>query len=236
MSSILQGKNAIVTGVSKGIGLEIAKLLVNNGVKVAGWSRTAPEFEDSLFTFVKADVGDATSVDQAYEVSVEALGEEIHFLINNAGYGVFGNFEEMSDEEWKGMFDTNVHGIFYATKKVVPQMKAMDFGHIINIGSIAGKTPIKFAVGYAATKHAVTGISHSLFMELRDFGIKVSCIYPGSVNTNFFDNTESFRPSPNMMTPQDIAKSVVDLLDTSANYLPVDLEVRPLRPQGKPEK
>lgn len=236
MSSILQGKNAIVTGVSKGIGLEIAKLLVNNGVKVVGWSRTAPRFKDSLFTFVQADVGDAASVDQAYRTSVEALGKEIHFLINNAGYGVFGNFEEMSDADWKGMFDTNVHGIFYATKKVVPEMKAMDFGHIINIGSIAGKTPIKFAVGYAATKHAVTGISHSLFMELRDFGIKVSCIYPGSVNTNFFDNTESFPPSPNMMTPQDIAKSVVDLLDTSANYLPVDLEVRPLRPKGKPEK
>ncbi len=236
MSSILQGKNAIVTGVSKGIGLEIAKLLIKHDVKVAGWSRTAPDFEDENFTFIQADVGNSDAVTRAYEATVQALGSEIHFLINNAGFGTFGTFEEMSDEDWKGMFDTNVHGIFYTTKKVVPQMKAMDFGHIVNIGSIAGKTPIKFAVGYAGTKHAVTGISHSLFMELRDFGIKVSCVYPGSVNTNFFDNADSFQPSPNMMTPQDIAKSVIDLLDTSANYLPVDLEVRPLRPNGKPKK
>lgn len=236
MASILKGKNAIVTGVSKGIGLEIAKLLVKKGVKVAGWSRNAPDFEDPYFTFVQADVSDAGAVEQAYQTSVQALGMEIHFLINNAGYGILGNFEEMSDEDWRGMFDTNVHGIFYTTKKVVPQMKAMDFGHIINIGSVVGRNPIKFGVGYAATKHAVTGISHSLFMELRDFGIKVSCVYPGSVNTNFFDGVDSIQPSDNMMTPQDVAKSVVDLLDTSANYLPVDLEVRPLRPHGKPEK
>lgn len=236
MSSILQGKNAIVTGVSKGIGLEITKLLVQYGVKVAGWSRSAPAFEDAHFTFVEADVSDPSSVDKAYEHSVDALGQDIHILINNAGYGVFGNFEEMSAEDWKGMFDTNVHGIFYTTRKVVPQMKAMDFGHIVNIGSIAGKNPVKFGVGYAATKHAVTGISHSLFMELRDFGIKVSCVYPGSVNTNFFDDIDNFEPSPHMMTPQNIAQSVVDLLNTSANYLPVDLEVRPLRPKRKPEK
>lgn len=236
MSSILKGKNAIVTGVSKGIGLEITKLLVRNDVKVAGWSRTQPDFEHPNFTFVKADVGQAASVSEAYEATVRALGQDIHFLINNAGYGTFGPFEEMSDEDWQGMFDTNVHGIFYVTKKVVPQMKVLDFGHIINIGSIAGRNPVKHGVGYAATKHAVTGISHSLYMELRDFGIKVSCVYPGSVSTNFFDQVDNFQPSPNMMTPEDIAKSVVDLLDTSGNYLPVDLEVRPLRPKGKPEK
>lgn len=236
MSSILKGKNAIVTGVSKGIGLEITKLLVGNDVKVAGWSRTAPDFEHANFTFVPADVSKSTSVDTAYQVTTAALGEDIHFLVNNAGYGTFGTFEEMSDEDWEGMFNTNVHGIFYATKKVVPRMKALDCGHIVNIGSVAGRNPIKNAVGYAGTKHAVTGISHSLYMELRDFGIKVSCIYPGSVKTSFFDNSDSFQPSPNMMTPEDVARSVVDLMDTSANYLPVDLEIRPLRPKGKPKK
>ena len=88
-------------------------------------------------------------------------------------------------------------------------------------------------VGYAATKHAVTGISHSMYHELREFGIKVTCIYPGSVRTNFFDQIDSINAHENMMRPEDIAKTIVDCIDTHANYLPVDIEVRPLRPKGK---
>ncbi len=231
---MLKGKNAIVTGASKGIGLEIARLLLEKGVNVAGWSRTEPDLSDANFHFVPADVGVEEEVAAAYSKTAELLGEEIHFLINNAGYGTFGDFEQMDTREWENMFQVNVHGIFQVTKRVVPAMKQMDFGHIINIGSIAGKNPVKNAVCYAATKYAVTGLSHSLFMELRDFGIKVSCVYPGSVQTNFFDEIDQIQANENMMHPSDVAKTVVDLLETSPNYLPVDIEVRPLRPKGKP--
>ncbi len=233
---MLEGKNAIVTGASKGIGLEIVKRLCGKGVNVAGWSRSSPDYQQDNFVPIMADVGNPDSVATAWEKTKTSLGENVHFLINNAGYGVFGPFETTSLADWQGMFNTNVHGIFYVSRLVVPAMKALDFGHIVNISSIVGKNPLKNGVGYAATKHAVTGLSHSLFMEVRDYGIKVSCVYPGSVQTNFFDDVAEMETSNNMMQPSDVAKSVVELLETSPNYFPVDIEMRPLRPKGKPVK
>jgi len=230
---VLNDKIAIVTGASKGIGLETAKALLQKGTKVCGWSRNAPDFQHENFLFVKADVTDPESVANAYNQSVEHFGADIQILVNNAGMGFYGPMEETSNEEWQIMFETNVHSIFYTSKLVVPQMKALDEGHIINIGSIAGLNPVKNMVGYAATKHAVTGISHSMYQELRDYGIKVTCIYPGSVKTNFFDKMDAMNAHDNMIRSEDIAKTVVDCLDTHANYLPVDIEIRPLRPKGK---
>ncbi|WP_456462885.1 SDR family oxidoreductase [Reichenbachiella sp.] len=230
----LEGRVAIVTGASKGIGLEIVKLLLSKGVKVAGWSRTDNDITDPNYLFISVDVSDPESVAHAYSQTTEMLGEEVDILVNNAGIGHFGNMDEMPFEQWKQMFDVNVHGIYFVSNAVIPKMKELDRGHIINIGSIAGKNPVKGMVGYAGTKHAVTGISHSMFMELRDFGIKVTCIYPGSVNTNFFDDIDAVTANENMMRPQDVAGSVVHCLETHPNYLPVDFEVRPLRP--KPTK
>lgn len=233
---MLKGKNAIVTGVSKGIGLETVKLLLQSGVKVAGWSRQKPAFEHPDFYFIKADISSWEEVQNAHAESVKCLGSDIHFLINNAGYGVMGAIEDISIEDWKGMFDVNVHGLMYCTKMVVPDMKRMDQGHIINVSSIAGLNGVKNMSGYVATKHAVTGFGHSLMMELRDWGIKVTNIYPGSVQTNFFDDIAAIQANEHMMRPQDIAKTVVELLDTHPNYLPADIELRPLRPKGKPQQ
>jgi len=229
----MKDKCAIVTGGSKGIGLETAKLLIEKGVKVAGWSRSAPKLEHDNFTFVETDISDLEQVKNAYSKSVEFLGADIHFLVNNAGFGVVGAIDEIAIEDWKAMFDVNVHGLMYCTKMVVPQMKKMDQGHIVNVSSIAGLNPVKNMSGYAATKHAVTGIGHSLFMELRDWGIKVTNVYPGSVKTSFFEQIEEVEANENMMRPEDVAKSIVEILDTHPNYLPVDLEIRPLRPKGK---
>ncbi|MEO9476153.1 MAG: SDR family NAD(P)-dependent oxidoreductase [Cyclobacteriaceae bacterium] len=233
---MLKGKNAIVTGVSKGIGLETVKLLLQAGVKVAGWSRNKPDLDDTNFQFVKADVGDLSAVQAAHAESVRFLGNDIHFLINNAGFGVMAPIDEIEVADWKAMFDVNVHGLMYCTKMVVPDMKRMDTGHIINVSSIAGINGIKNLSGYVATKHAVTGFGHSLMMELRDWGIKVTNVYPGSVNTAFFDDIDAIQANENMMRPQDIAKAIVDVLDTHPNLLPADLELRPLRPKGKPQK
>ncbi len=131
------------------------------------------------------------------------------------------------------MFRTNVDSIFYCSKLVIPQMKSMEEGHIVNISSIAGTNGIAGMAGYCGTKHAVRGISHSMFKELRNFGIKVTTIYPGSTNTNFFDEFSSVDSNDNMMRPEDIALTILQVLESSANYLPVDIEVRPLQPKGK---
>jgi short-subunit dehydrogenase len=94
---------------------------------------------------------------------------DFDLLINNAGIGYAGDMEHVPLEMWHRMFDVNVHGIFYCSRLVVPIMKAQGYGHIINISSIAGLNGIKRMAGYSATKHAVRGLSHSMYMELREF-------------------------------------------------------------------
>lgn len=229
----LNDKIAIVTGSSKGIGLETAKLLLDKGVKVAGWSRSKTLIDHPNFTSFQVDVGSSTDVIKAFGETIELFGEEISILINNAGLGFEGEFDKLDEEKWHLMFRTNVDSIFYCSRLVIPQMKAMEEGHIINISSIAGTNGIPGMAAYCGTKHAVRGISQSMFKELRNFGIKVSTIYPGSTKTNFFDEFSSVDSNNNMMMPQDIALTIIQVLESSANYLPVDIEVRPLQPKGK---
>lgn len=224
---------AVVTGVSKGIGLELVKLLLDKGTIVAGWGRTAPSFQHEDFHFFSCDVSVEDQVENAYQETISKLGSDIRILVNNAGYAVAGKFEEMSSEEWKSMFDTNVHGIFYVSKRLVPAMKLADEGHILNVSSIAGLNGVANLAGYVGTKHAVRGISHSMYMELRDFGIKVSTIYPGSIQTNFFDSIAGIEANENMMQPIDVARTIVQTLETHPNYFVADVECRPLRPKGK---
>ncbi|WP_026947877.1 SDR family oxidoreductase [Algoriphagus marincola] len=229
----IKNKVAVVTGVSKGIGLEVVKILLEKGVIVSGWGRNEPELDHENFHFFKCDVAQEPSVDAAFRTTVEKLGQDIRILINNAGFGIAGPTETFSSEDWKAMFDTNVHGIFYTTKRLIPAMKQADEGHIINVASIAGLNGVNQFAGYVGTKHAVRGISHSLYMELRDFGIKVSTIYPGSVQTNFFDEIPGMNAHENMMRPVDVATTIVQTLETHPNYFVADVECRPLRPKGK---
>lgn len=228
----LTGKKAIVTGASKGIGLAIVKALLAADVTVAGWSRSAPDLEHPNFHFFKTNVGDFDSVQASLQASRDALGDDVSILVNNAGLGYQAAIEETTVEQWHEMFNVNVHGLFYCTKLLVPLMKPLGESHIINISSIAGTNGIETMAGYCATKHAVNGISHSLFKELRNDGIKVTNIMPGSVQTQFFDDIPSVTAHDNMMQAADIAGSVLYVLQTSANYLPADLEVRPLKPKG----
>ncbi|MDN4164930.1 SDR family NAD(P)-dependent oxidoreductase [Cytophagales bacterium LB-30] len=232
----VKGKVAVVTGSSKGIGLETVKILLEKGMKVAGWSRGATDISHPDFIHFPTDIGSWESVQRSYEQTVAHFKSPVQVLVNNAGLGYTGGIETMPVQEWTEMFNVNVHGIFYTSRLVVPEMKKLDEGHIINISSIAGTNGIEFMSGYCGTKHAVRGISHSMYKELRNFGIKVTCIYPGSVNTNFFDKIDSVTANENMMRPQDIAETIAHVLDSHGNYHHVDIEVRPLRPKGKPTR
>jgi NADP-dependent 3-hydroxy acid dehydrogenase YdfG len=227
----LSNKLALVTGCSKGIGLATVKLLLDNGALVAGWGRTAPKVDHPNFKFFKVDVGNIASVEEGWKALQKTYDLPVHYLINNAGLGYEALFEELEVEKWDEMFRTNVHGIFYVSRKVIPGMKAMEDGYIINISSIAGTTGIEGMSGYCGTKFAVKGISQSMYKELRKSGIKVTCIYPGSVNTAFFDNIASVTANTSMMRAEDVAETIIYCLKTSPNYHPVDIEVRPLRPK-----
>jgi NADP-dependent 3-hydroxy acid dehydrogenase YdfG len=229
----LQDKAAVITGVSRGIGLATAQALLGQGVVVVGWGRTRPDLDHANFHFIPVDVRDRQAVEQAHRETVEKLGQPVSILINNAGLGKQAPLEELAVADWHLMFDTNVHGLYYCTRALLPGMKKQEEGHIINISSIAGLNGVEDMAGYCATKFAVRGLSQSLFKEVRQYGIKVSCLYPGSVQTNFFDEIENMTANENMMQPQDIAATILHVLQSPPNYLHVDIEVRPLQPKGK---
>jgi NADP-dependent 3-hydroxy acid dehydrogenase YdfG len=228
----IKNKVAIVTGASKGIGLETVKTLLAAGAKVAGWSRSRPDLEHENFHFVEVNMRDYASVEKAFKQTTDKWGKALSVLVNNAGLGYQGKFEEMPMEEWHAMFETNVNGIFYATRLALPLMKVLGEGHIINISSIAGTTGIETMAGYCGSKHAVRGISHSLYKEVRNDGIKVTCIYPGSVNTHFFDAIDTVQANNNMMRPEDVAETILHAIQTHPNFHLVDIEMRPLKPKG----
>ncbi len=231
----LKNKLAVITGVSSGIGLATTNALLSLEATVIGWGRTRPDITHENFHFYPTDITSFDAVASAYAETTKAHGSTIDILINNAGMGVFAPMEETSNDDWHRMFDTNVHGLFYCSKLIIPGMKKNKSGYIINIASIAATMASPNLSGYCGTKYAVRGISHSMYKELRYDGIKVSAIYPGSVKTKFFDKIDAIEASDNMMMPEDIAGTIVHLLGTSPNYHTVDVEVRPLMPKGKPQ-
>lgn len=224
----LKNKVAVVTGVSRGIGKACVTALIEQGVKVAGWGLRKPEYTHPDFHFIHCNVKDPTAVENACTETMEKFSA-IHILINNAGLGYFGKLEEMSLEHWHEMFAVNVHGVFYCLKNVIPVMRKQKLGHIINISSIAGNTAVVEGSGYSATKSAVKSITHSLFREVRSDNIKVSAIYPGSTNTDFFNNFKHTLKAEDMIDPKDVANTIVHLLETPDDFLPLDLEVRTMR-------
>jgi NADP-dependent 3-hydroxy acid dehydrogenase YdfG len=221
----LKNINAIVTGASRGIGFAITKALLNKGAFVAGWSRTPPaDFSHERFQHFSTDLTSEESVQKSYLKTTEKMGSFIPILVNNAGAGYHGVMEEMEPEKWRYLFDLNVHGIFYATRHVIPEMKKINHGHIINISSGAGTNGIAGMSCYCGTKHAVVGITESLHLELRDFGIKVTCLSPGSVDTGFSSSKK------NKLMPEDLADSVVHILNCPKNFHYTEIQVRPLQP------
>ena len=228
----LSGKVAIVTGASKGIGRATVEALLARGAAVAGWGRTAPEgLVHERFQFYECDVRDEHAVAEALTNTLRELGPEIHVLINNAGLGIAGPVDGFATKDWKLMFDTNVHGTFFCARAVLPQMKRQQLGHIINIASIAGTTGIENMAGYCATKFAVRGFSQSLFKEVRNDGIKVTCVNPGSTQTNFFDDIPDTTANESMISPADIAGFIIYSLETPFNFHVVEAEMRPLQPK-----
>lgn len=227
----LESKICVITGVSKGIGLALSKALLTKGATVVGFGRNRPDITHAQFHFYKTDVRSFTSVSNAYEAMFNELGKDVDVLINNAGLGYFAYLEDHTVAQWTEMFETNVNGVFYMSKIATPIMKQKGRGHIVNIASTAGIEGYPQVSGYCGTKFAVKGMSQSMYKEMRDFGIKVTCVYPGSVKTDFFRNS-AIEPHDYMLMPEDVANMIVYSLETPDNFHQVNLEVRPLQPKG----
>ena len=231
----LKNKIAVVTGVSKGIGLELVKKLLEEGAKVYGLGRNN-SLQHPNFTFIPTDVRKIEEVNAAFDQILDQNNHQVHVLVNNAGLGYFGYLEDMPVEQWHEMFDTNVNGIFYCTRRVLEPMKKQGLGHIVNISSIAGLEAYPQVAAYSSTKFAVKGLSEALYKEVRDFGVKVTCVYPGSVKTDFFRNSPSIQPHDYMLMPEDLAQVILQALQTPNNFHQVNLEIRPLQPKGPIKK
>lgn len=227
----LESKICIITGVSKGIGLALTKSLLSKNAIVVGFGRTKPEIDHKHFHFYKTNVRSYESVESSFQQLFNDLGKDVDVLINNAGLGYFAYLEDHSIDQWHEMFETNVNGVFYMSKIATPIMKEKGRGHIVNIASTAGIEGYPQVSGYCGTKFAVKGMSQSMYKEMRDFGIKVTCVFPGSVKTDFFKNS-AIEPHDYMLMPTDVADMIVHSLETPDNFHQVNLEVRPLQPKG----
>ncbi len=237
----LNDKVIVVTGASAGLGLAFARILIAKGAHVFGLSRRPEALEairDELgerFHPLPCDVTDEVQVKMAFE-AVEREAGRLDVLINNAGLGKFGPVDAMPSEHWTVQMETNLSGVFRCTREAVPLMKRQNAkdgfgGHIVNIASIAGLIGNPNLSAYNATKFGLRGFSEALMKELRGDGIKVSCICPGSVATNFGD-VAGTRGAANPMRAEDIAATVAHVLEGPDNYLISEVVMRPLRPRG----
>src|SRR5689334_15974645 len=186
--SRLNGKIALVTGASSGIGKATAERLARAGYKVYGTSRRGAQTRETGFEMLPLDVTRDDSVAMAVNELIRREGR-IDLLVNNAGFGVApGGAEESSIEQARSIFETNFFGIIRMTRAVLPHMREQRSGRIINIGSVLGFLPMPYGALYAATKHAIEGYSESLDHELRTIGIRVAVIEPAYIKTSFDAN------------------------------------------------
>lgn len=177
--------SVLITGGTSGIGLAASNALAERGFRVFAASRNEPQ--DALgpgIDWVAMDVCNSESVDKAVTQALAACGR-LDALVCNAGFGIFGSIEEVSIENSNRQFDTNFGGTLRAIKRVLPHMREARSGRIVLVGSIAGRAPIPFQAHYSASKAAVESIAGALFNEVRPYGVRVSLIEPGDINTPF---------------------------------------------------
>jgi short-subunit dehydrogenase len=236
---------ALITGCSSGIGYETALMLARNGFHTFATMRNTKK-SDSLEEIIKKerldlnirelDVNDDTSIENTINC-IKSEANRIDVLINNAGYGLVGFFEDLTLDEIRNQFETNFFGVLNITKKIIPIMRLQKSGTIINVSSGAGQVGFPGISAYVSTKFAIEGFSESLMYELFPYGIKVVIIEPGVIKTNFFRNCivsehsmkksspysrslDKFQRNVELMqehatSPIDVAKVIIQVLDNN---------------------
>lgn len=202
------GKTAVVTGASSGIGRATAEILARAGFTVFGTSRKASNQSSNGVSMLACDVTDDASVASLVSTVLGKTGR-IDLLVNNAGIGLLGGAEESSVSQSQALFDVNLFGVMRMTHAVLPVMRRLGEGRIVNIGSILGVVPAPYSAHYSAVKHALEGYSESLDHEVRAFNIRVSIIEPAYVRTVFDQN--GFEPD-SRIKEYDQARAAVEAL------------------------
>ena len=229
----LQGQVALVTGASRGIGLAIARSLGRMGAKLALCARDSARLEVVTREFdrlkiaalaVPADVSRTSDLAALTQKTERSLGP-IEILVNNAGIGHFGPVQELSEENWDAVLDTNLKAVFLLSKAVAPAMIRRRSGHIINIASLAGKNAFAGGAIYCASKWGLLGLTQCMAEDLRPYGIRVSAICPGSVATDF--SPHAGKDPAKMLQPEDVAHAVRMLLTQAPQSFISEVLMRP---------
>ena len=220
---------AVVTGASRGIGRAIALRLAAR-YDIMALARSRPQL-DELAREIEAAGGRcevaAVDITDPDAVASALKGVDAEVLINNAGVGPIKPMLELSPAEWHAIVDVNFNGLYHVTRAILPRMIARRRGHVVVIGSIAGRSGFVGGTAYAGTKHAAMAFAECLMLEVRDHGVKVSIVNPGSVATEF-----SHRADPSwMLSAVEVAESVAHVVDTPPDVLVHRLEIRALSPK-----
>ena len=208
----------LITGCDTGIGNATAHYFQQQGWSVSA-TMLNPESETTLAALPrvicpKLDVTDKASIALAVAETLKRFGR-IDAVVNNAGYGLIGAFETLSDEQIRRQFDTNVHGLMDVCRAVLPHFRAQNSGTLINVSSMVGRIPLPFYSIYNASKFAVEGFSEGLIYELEPFNIRVKLIEPGSVKTAFFQGSSDRENSTGECAYAEFSKAQLAVMDTA---------------------
>ena len=236
----IENKVALVTGGSKGIGYGVAEALMEHGMKVAITSRSQENAEEAAQKLnssgkgealaVVADVRNFESQQKAVQQVTDQWGQ-LDLLVANAGIGHFAPIGELTPEQWQETIDTNLTGVFYSIKASLEALKASQ-GYIITISSLAGTNFFAGGSAYNASKFGLTGFTQAVMLDVRQDGIKVTTIMPGSVATHFNDHQPSEEDAWKIQI-EDIGELVADLMQMHPRSLPSKIEIRPTKPPQK---
>jgi len=202
-------KTWFVTGASKGLGLALVKQLLAQGQKVAATSRNIQQLTEAVgsqsadFLPLEVNLSDDASVKNAIQQAFNTFGR-IDVLINNAGYGIGGSLEELSDTEIRAAFDVNVFGTINTIRHALPYMRQQHSGHIINISSIAGYAAATGWAAYAGAKYAIFGLTEVLAQDVKAFGIKTTVVAPGAFRTQFLTDDSIALPQAPIAEYEDV--------------------------------
>ena len=245
MTGALEGKKAIVTGATSGIGVGIAALFAKEGAEVAVVGRNAERGEGVASKisasggkafFVQADVSKSSDVERMVSTCVQRMGG-VDVLVNNAGVQALGKLTEMTEADWDTVFGINVKGTFLCSRAVVPEMLKRGGGAIVNIGSVGGLRSFAGGSIYCSSKSAIVAFTKAVALEYGSRGVRANCICPGSIETPMLaeyadhkDATEALNrkardeiaagiPVGRIGTPDDVARMVVFLASSGSSFL-----------------